>query len=131
VGVGSERNIKHHPTYVHRHLMDGDLPQSIDHMRNAVSTRHRQWEMSGPEITATIIAKMSTYWDMQNMEEDKVRLHQEKRLHVLAKATPSYPWPDQLCCIHTSNTTSYSATAHPCAHRTPLHPLLGKPLMLP
>jgi hypothetical protein len=35
---------------------------------------------------------------------------------------PSYPRPDQLCCIHTSNTTSYSATAHPCAHCVPLYP---------
>jgi hypothetical protein len=54
--------------------MDGGLPQSMDHMRNAMSARHCQWEMSGPEIAATITAKVRTYWDMQNTEEDKVRL---------------------------------------------------------
>jgi helicase SWR1 len=58
-----------------------------DHVLNAVSARHRQRETSGPEIAATIAAKVRTYWDVQNAKEDKVRLQQEKQLRVLAKAT--------------------------------------------
>jgi helicase SWR1 len=56
-----------------------------DHVLNAV--RHRQRETSGPEIAATIAAKVRTYWDVQNAKEGKVRLQQEKQLRALAKAT--------------------------------------------
>jgi hypothetical protein len=43
--------------------------------------------MSGPEIAATIAAKVRTYWDVQNAKEGRVKLQQEKQLRVLAKAT--------------------------------------------
>jgi hypothetical protein len=114
--VGIQAHLKCHPTYVHCHLMDGDLPHSMDHMRNVVSACHHQWEMCGPEITATITAKVCTYWDMQNMEEDKVRPQQEKQLHVLAKATPSCP-PARPALLHThfqhNLLLSYSTTLCP------------------
>lgn len=58
-----------------------------DHVLNAVSARHRQRETSGPEIAATIAAKVRTYWDVQNAKEGKVKLQQEKQLRALAKAT--------------------------------------------
>jgi hypothetical protein len=92
------------------------LESSTDHMRNAVSTHHHQWEMSGPEIAATITAKVCTYWNMQNAEEDKVRLQQEKRLRVLAKATPSYP-PAGPALLHT-----YFQHNLLLSHSTPLCP---------
>lgn len=58
-----------------------------DHVLNAVSARHRQRETSGPEIAATIAAKVRTYWDVQNAKESRVKLQQEKQLRALAKAT--------------------------------------------
>jgi hypothetical protein len=97
------------------------LELSIDHMRNAMSARHHQWEMSGPEIAATITAKVCTYWDMQNMEEDKVRLQQEKRLRVLAKAIPSYPLAGP-ALLHTH--FQYNLLL---SHSTPLRPLCTAP----
>jgi helicase SWR1 len=58
-----------------------------DHVLNAVRSRHRQRETSGPEIAATIAAKVRTYWEAQNAKEGRVRVQQEKQLRVLAKAT--------------------------------------------
>ncbi|KAH9072771.1 hypothetical protein EDB83DRAFT_2358983 [Lactarius deliciosus] len=50
-----------------------------DHVLDAIRVRHRQRETSGPEIAATIAAKVRTYWD--------VRVQHEKQLRALAKAT--------------------------------------------
>lgn len=58
-----------------------------DHVLNAIRIRHRQRETSGPEITATIAAKVRTYWDLQNAKEGRVRVQHEKQLRALAKAT--------------------------------------------
>lgn len=59
-----------------------------DHILNAVRVRYRgQRETSGPEIAATIAAKVRTYWDLQNAKEGRVRLQQEKQLRALAKTT--------------------------------------------
>ena len=59
-----------------------------DHILDAVRTRYRgQREPSGPEIAATIAAKVRTYWDIQNAKEGRVRLQQEKQLRALAKTT--------------------------------------------
>jgi helicase SWR1 len=59
-----------------------------DHILDAVRTRYRrQREISGPEIAATIAAKVRTYWDLQNAKEGRVRLQQEKQLRALAKTT--------------------------------------------
>ena len=59
-----------------------------DHILDAVRARHRgQRETSGPEIAATIAAKVRTYWDLQNAKEGRVRLQQEKQLRALAKTT--------------------------------------------
>jgi helicase SWR1 len=58
------------------------------HILEAVRARYRgQRETSGPEIAATIAAKVRTYWDMQNAKEGRVRLQQEKQLRALAKTT--------------------------------------------
>ena len=58
-----------------------------DHVLDAVCARYRQRETSGPEIAATIAAKVRAYWDLQNAKEDKVRVQQEKQLRALAKTT--------------------------------------------
>jgi helicase SWR1 len=58
-----------------------------DHILDAVRARHRQRETSGPEIAATIAAKVRMYWDLQNAKEGKVKLQQEKQLRALAKTT--------------------------------------------
>jgi helicase SRCAP/SWR1 len=58
-----------------------------DHVLDAVRARYHQRETSGPEIAATIAAKVRTYWDLQNAKEGRVRLQQEKQLRALAKAT--------------------------------------------
>ncbi|KAI0300426.1 SNF2 family N-terminal domain-containing protein [Multifurca ochricompacta] len=58
-----------------------------DHVLEAMRARHRQRETSGPEIAATIAAKVRAYWDLQNAKEGKVRVQQEKQLRSLAKAT--------------------------------------------
>jgi helicase SWR1 len=58
------------------------------HILDAVRARYRgQRETSGPEIAATIAAKVRTYWDLQNAKEGRVRLQQEKQLRALAKTT--------------------------------------------
>jgi helicase SWR1 len=58
------------------------------HILDAVRARyHGQRETSGPEIAATIAAKVRTYWDLQNAKEGRVRLQQEKQLRALAKTT--------------------------------------------
>jgi helicase SWR1 len=56
-----------------------------DHVLDAIRVRQR--ETSGPEITATIAAKVRTYWDLQNAKEGKVRVQHEKQLRALAKST--------------------------------------------
>jgi helicase SWR1 len=58
-----------------------------DHVLNAVRARHRHRETTGPEIAATIAAKVRTYWEAQNAKEGRVKVQQEKQLRVLAKAT--------------------------------------------
>lgn len=59
-----------------------------DHILNAVRTRYRgQRETSGPEIAATIAAKVRLYWELQNAKEGRVKLQQEKQLRALAKTT--------------------------------------------
>ena len=59
-----------------------------DHIINLVRARyHSPRETSGPEIAATIAAKVRTYWDLQNAKEGRVRLQQEKQLRALAKTT--------------------------------------------
>ncbi|KAH9042797.1 SNF2 family N-terminal domain-containing protein [Lactarius pseudohatsudake] len=58
-----------------------------DHVLDAIRVRHRQRETSGPEIAATIAAKVRTYWDVQNAKKGKVRVQHEKQLRALAKAT--------------------------------------------
>ncbi|KAI9465180.1 helicase SWR1 [Lactarius psammicola] len=58
-----------------------------DHVLDAIRIRHRQRETSGPEIAATIAAKVRTYWDLQNAKKGKVRVQHEKQLRALAKAT--------------------------------------------
>jgi helicase SWR1 len=58
-----------------------------DHILDAVRARYRHRETSGPEIAATIAAKVRTYWDLQNAKEGKVRVQQEKQLRALAKTT--------------------------------------------
>ena len=58
-----------------------------DHVLDAVRARYRHRETSGPEIAATIAAKVRAYWDMQNVKEGKVRVQQEKQLRALAKTT--------------------------------------------
>ena len=59
-----------------------------DHILDAVRARYRgQRETSGPEIAATIAAKVRTYWDLQSAKEGRVRLQQEKQLRALAKTT--------------------------------------------
>ncbi len=58
-----------------------------DHVLDAIRVRHRQRETSGPEIAATIAAKVRTYWDLQNAKKGKVRVQHEKQLRALAKAT--------------------------------------------
>ena len=58
-----------------------------DHVLDAVRAHYHQRETSGPEIAATIAAKVRTYWDLQNAKEGRVKLQQEKQLRVLAKAT--------------------------------------------
>jgi helicase SWR1 len=59
-----------------------------DHILDAVRARYRgQRETSGPEIAASIAAKVRTYWDLQNAKEGRVRLQQEKQLRALAKTT--------------------------------------------
>jgi helicase SWR1 len=58
-----------------------------DHILDAVRARHRPRETSGPEIAATIAAKVRVYWDLQNAKEGKVKLQQEKQLRALAKTT--------------------------------------------
>jgi len=60
-----------------------------DNILNAIRVlhRHRQHETSGPEIAATIAAKVRTYWDLQNAKEGRVRVQHEKQLRALAKAT--------------------------------------------
>lgn len=61
---------------------------SWDHILDAVRARYRgQRETSGPEIAATIAAKVRTYWDLQNAKEGRVKLQQEKQLRALAKTT--------------------------------------------
>ena len=58
------------------------------HILDAVCARYRgQRETSGPEIAASIAAKVRTYWDLQNAKEGRVRLQQEKQLRALAKTT--------------------------------------------
>lgn len=56
-----------------------------DHVLDAIRVRQR--ETSGPEIAATIAAKVRTYWDLQNAKEGKIRVQHEKQLRALAKAT--------------------------------------------
>lgn len=56
-----------------------------DHVLDAIRVRQR--ETSGPEITATIAAKVRTYWDLQNAKEGRVRVQHEKQLRALAKST--------------------------------------------
>jgi len=59
-----------------------------DHVLDAVRARYRQRETSsGPEIAATIAAKVRTYWELQNAKEGRMRLQQEKQLRALAKTT--------------------------------------------
>ena len=59
-----------------------------DHILNAVRARYRgQRETSGPEIAATIAAKVRMYWELQNAKEGRVKLQQEKQLRALAKTT--------------------------------------------
>lgn len=58
-----------------------------DHVLDAVRAHYHQRETSGPEIAATIAAKVRTYWDLQNAKEGRVKLQQEKQLRALAKAT--------------------------------------------
>ncbi|KAI9441528.1 helicase SWR1 [Lactarius indigo] len=58
-----------------------------DHVLDAIRVRHRQRETSGPEIAATIAAKVRMYWDVQNAKKGKVRVQHEKQLRALAKAT--------------------------------------------
>lgn len=70
------------PTDLRKHGAD-----PWDHVLDAVRARYHQRETSGPEIAATIAAKVRTYWDLQNAKEGRVRLQQEKQLRVLAKAT--------------------------------------------
>ena len=70
------------PTDLRKHGAD-----PWDHVLDAVRARYHQRETSGPEIAATIAAKVRTHWDLQNAKEGRVRLQQEKQLRVLAKAT--------------------------------------------
>jgi helicase SWR1 len=58
-----------------------------DHVLDAVRARYRHRETSGPEIAATIAAKVRAYWDLQNAKEGRVRVQQEKQLRALAKTT--------------------------------------------
>jgi len=83
-----------------------------DHILNAVRARYRvQRETSGPEIAATIAAKVRTYWDMQNAKEGRVRLQQEKQLRVLAKTTLKLVTTEWKKAVFVSN---FLVTQHYC-----------------
>jgi helicase SWR1 len=83
-----------------------------DHVLDAVRTRYRHRETSGPEIAATIAAKVRAYWDMQNVKEGKVRVQQEKQLRALAKTTIKLVIAEWKKAVFVSDIFSFDITVY-------------------
>ena len=87
-------------------------PDPWDHVLNAIRIRHRQRETSGPEIAATIAAKIRTYWDLQNAKEGRVRVQHEKQLRALAKATMKHVIAEWKKAVFVSGLSWFHMTIH-------------------
>ncbi|KAG1824365.1 SNF2 family N-terminal domain-containing protein [Suillus subaureus] len=58
-----------------------------DVVLEAVTQRSRREQVKGRVIAAQISTRIKAYWDQRAQREDKAKLHEERRLRALAKAT--------------------------------------------
>lgn len=58
-----------------------------DVILEAITQRSRQEQVKGRVIAAQISSRIKAYWDQRAQREDKAKMHEERRLRALAKAT--------------------------------------------
>ncbi|KAG2347451.1 hypothetical protein BDR05DRAFT_981081 [Suillus weaverae] len=60
---------------------------SWDVVLEAITQRSRREQVKGRVIAAQISTRIKAYWDQRAQREDKAKMHEERRLRALAKAT--------------------------------------------
>lgn len=58
-----------------------------DVVLEAITRRSRREQVKGRAIAAQISIRIKAYWDQRAQREDKAKIHEERRLRALAKAT--------------------------------------------
>lgn len=58
-----------------------------DVVLEAITQRSRREQVKGRVIAAQISTRIKAYWDQRAQREDKAKMHEERRLRALAKAT--------------------------------------------
>ncbi|KAG1725465.1 SNF2 family N-terminal domain-containing protein [Suillus lakei] len=58
-----------------------------DAVLEAITQRSRREQVKGRVITTQISTRIKAYWDQRAQREDKAKIHEERRLRALAKAT--------------------------------------------
>ncbi|KAG2153253.1 SNF2 family N-terminal domain-containing protein [Suillus clintonianus] len=58
-----------------------------DAVLEVITQRSRREQVKGRAITAQISSRIKAYWDQRAQREDKAKIHEERRLRALAKAT--------------------------------------------